>query len=354
MDDDHVFGVLRQPLPHRVGEPHHVLQRGHVVVVDHEALHLATVEMVRLVGPLRAEVVHAVLPGVLVIQEGRHFLDWVAEQGQHARRRKRCGDDPLGHVGQVEVVAVLLVAPLVLRDHLPGGRLELLLLRKQADQPRHPHEPEHGQDRELLGPLARGGGRHADDDEGDEDDGKVDDVVPLREEERVAQRHDPQDELDDKPDGDDQVDDLQGAHLATGVRVVHEVGDHDAYVEDDQEEREDAEGEALDESAQPPPDVRPIGARHRRVRGVLGLRQGLGGLVPANGVVVVVLEKEVLGSLQDLPLVFRVVLERHVNADLVEAVTVDDRPVARLPRRASGGDCIGGIMAIMGISMMFF
>ena len=65
MDHDDVVWVLGEPLPHAVRELQHLLETRHIVVVDHDALH-AVVEVVRLVGPLAAQVVQ------LVPEQGNH------------------------------------------------------------------------------------------------------------------------------------------------------------------------------------------------------------------------------------------------------------------------------------------
>eukprot|EP00960_Hanusia_phi_P054510 762685-Hanusia_phi.AAC.1 len=96
------------------------------VVLEGDALHLV-VEHLRVVvahGPVGggvgvAEVEHEELPVMSQRQEARDHVDVVAVRRVTAEGRSRHGDDPVGDVGEVEVVAVLLVPPLVLRDGCP-------------------------------------------------------------------------------------------------------------------------------------------------------------------------------------------------------------------------------------------
>ena len=93
----------------------HLLDRGHVVVVN-RPVEDPVVEPGVAVGPLAAKVVHPILVAVAGVQEGRHLADGVAVPGHEPGAGEGHRDDPLGHVGQVQVHAVLLVPTLVLKE----------------------------------------------------------------------------------------------------------------------------------------------------------------------------------------------------------------------------------------------
>ena len=92
----------------------HGLDAGHVVVVDGD-VDDGAVEPGLVVGALAAEVVDAVAVAVVRVHEGRNVADGVAVPRPEALAGEGHGDDPLRHVGQVEVDPVLLVPPLVLK-----------------------------------------------------------------------------------------------------------------------------------------------------------------------------------------------------------------------------------------------
>ena len=140
---------------------------------------------------------------MLGVEEGGDLLDGVAVEGPHAGAREARGDHAvcdLAHVdsvwygwriyqivyvmfllimrnmktyiSEVKVKAILLVAPLVLRDELPDAGLEVLLLGVDLPHSDNSDEPE---DREQREPLHPGVAvqRHAGDDEGAEHDDEV-------------------------------------------------------------------------------------------------------------------------------------------------------------------------------------
>jgi len=110
---DHIVGMLAQPGAHRIRKLQHLLDGGHVVVVDENSLH-PIVEVRRVVRLLAAKVVDAVPLAVLRVEEMRHLVDGVAVGGPEPRAGEAGGNDPVRDVGEVKVEAVLLVAPLVL------------------------------------------------------------------------------------------------------------------------------------------------------------------------------------------------------------------------------------------------
>ena len=133
------------------------------------------------------------------------------------------GDHPVGHVGQVQVKAVLLVPgkpwwvnlflgnhvgsspSLVLGDELPGTGLEVLLLREDPDDPDDPHTSEHREQGKVLKgrpPAAQG---HAGDDEGGEDDGEIEGVVPVDEEDLGGEDQQAGDHFHHEVDGEDKI-----------------------------------------------------------------------------------------------------------------------------------------------------
>jgi hypothetical protein len=58
---------------------------------------------------------HPIVVAVLLVEKECHVSDGVAVPGHAAGAGKAHGDDPAGHVRQVEVDPVLLVAPLILK-----------------------------------------------------------------------------------------------------------------------------------------------------------------------------------------------------------------------------------------------
>jgi len=169
VNHNYIVGMLAQPCAHRVCKLQHLLDGGYVVVVDEDPIH-PVVEVRRVVRLLAAEVVDAVMIPVLVVEEMRHAVDGIAVGGPESRAGEAGGDDPVGDIGEVKVVAVLLVAPLVLGDELAHRRFQVVLLRINAHNADDPHKAESREQREAFSPGGAGEGHTADDEGGNDDD----------------------------------------------------------------------------------------------------------------------------------------------------------------------------------------
>ena len=115
MDGDDVLVALRQEGVDVLAEQPQHGQRARVVVLEGEALDGGEVPF-EVVGALDAEVVDAVVARVARVEEALHLGHGVAVHALDARGGEAHGDEPRRDVRQVQVEAVLLEAPLLLRD----------------------------------------------------------------------------------------------------------------------------------------------------------------------------------------------------------------------------------------------
>mmetsp|Transcript_34693 Transcript_34693/g.78319 ORF Transcript_34693/g.78319 Transcript_34693/m.78319 type:complete len:349 (-) Transcript_34693:362-1408(-) len=138
---DGVLTVPRHPGAGLLAHEDELREEGGRVVFEGNALNLVEEQLGvvvahhavgRVVGV--AEVEDEELAVVPLGQKARDDVNVVAEGRVSSKRWSRHGDHPVGDVGQVQVVAMLLVSPLVLRHRLPE-----LLVDSSTQHPRPPH-----------------------------------------------------------------------------------------------------------------------------------------------------------------------------------------------------------------------
>lgn len=117
MNGDHILYVF-------VEEPFYVFaeivdenELGWLVIIELILVRDSIIKVFMVISAFRAQIVYFVPFFVLFEEEALHIFHMIAIYALHANRGESHCYDPVGDIGEIEIVAALLIAILLQRDH---------------------------------------------------------------------------------------------------------------------------------------------------------------------------------------------------------------------------------------------